>query len=684
MTITKKISIIAAACTVASSVAVGCIGLADSYIYLNDDSEKILKAAETSVVSQIDSYLERIEQSVDTLADTAMNNLDDFDAFRTSSEYVTQYSQNFEGILLSAASNTDGAITAYIRYNPDFTDPTSGIFLTRNSTDEEFQSVTPTDFSVYDKDDTAHVGWYYTPVNNGRPTWMEPYLNENIGVYMISYVIPLFSDGVNVGIVGMDIDFTTIQSISENSSVYDTYKPIIIDESANVMYSDGIDFGTNLSDINTSGGLSELISAISESESTGLISCKLDGVNRKAVFNTMDNGMKLIVLVNTAELSEQTDQLALMMLGGVVVAAAVVAVIMIFLLTRMTKPIKQLNTAAQRIADGDLNVSLDVHTNDDIGELAANFDKTVGQLKNYSGYINELSEVLNRIAGGNLDISLRLEYKGEFEKLKTALENITSSLNSTLVEIDVAADQVSTGADQVSGAAQALAAGSTEQSDSIETLVTTIGDMSKQIKANADQAQHVSASMDSIGSEANLSNERMNLMLDAIKDINANTDKISEIIKTIEDIAFQTNILALNAAIEAARAGDAGKGFAVVADEVRNLASKSAEASQNTSELISKTLEAVENGSEIANQTAESLNTVVTKIGEIVTAIDEISANSQSQSQAVTQVTAGVEQLSAVTQSNSATSEQSAAAAEELAGQANTMKMMTGKFTLKR
>ena len=190
--------------------------------------------------------------------------------------------------------------------------------------------------------------------------------------------------------------------------------------------------------------------------------------------------------------------------------------------------------------------------------------------------------------------------------------------------------------------------------------------------------------MNSIGREANLSNQRMNDMLAAMQDINHNTDEIREIIKTIEDIAFQTNILALNPAIEAARAGEAGKGFAVVADEVRNLASKSAEASQNTAALISKTMEAVENGSEIANQTAESLHTVVNSIDDIVTSIDDISKNSQSQSEAIEQVTQGVEQLSTVTQNNSAASEQSAAAAEELAGQANTMKSLVGRFTLHR
>ena len=684
MTIAKKISLLATLCAAAASTAVGALSLVNSSVFMAKDSAAIMTEDCSGTSEKINAYLSRVELSVDTLSDIALSSLGDFGKFQTDSAYVEEYTQAFEQVLMTSASNTDGVICAYLRYNPDFTEPTSGLFMTRNSTAEKLQSVTPTEFSIYDNSDIAHVGWYYTPVNNGGPTWMDPYLNENVGIYMISYVVPLFRDGVNVGIIGMDIDFTMIQNIAENSDTYETYLPIIVDGNGNVVYCRSIDYGTNLAQAGGKG-MDRLAAAISGGESVKeMITADIGNKSYSAVFGKLHNGMTLITTAEGTEIFRQSNQLFMQILGAVVVISAAACVIALLLVRKLTRPIKALNTAASRIADGELNVTVDCSSNDDIGVLAGSFRKTAEKLRDYVGYIDELSSVLDKIAGGNLDISLSLDYQGEFAKLKNSLENISESLNSTLSELDVAADQVAAGADQVSSGAQSLASGSTQQTDSIQTLVDTIGEISEQIKANADEAGHASQSMNEIGREANLSNERMNNMLDAMHDISKNTEEIGAIMKTIEDIAFQTNILALNAAIEAARAGEAGKGFAVVADEVRNLASKSAEASQNTAALISKTTDAVENGSRIANETAESLRTVVANIDDIVKSVDDISRNSQSQAEAVVQVNSGVEQLSAVTQNNSASSEESAAAAQELAGQANTMKSLTGRFTLRK
>lgn len=258
-----------AACTVASSIAVGALSLVDSNQFMTSNAEAIMNAECNNIAADIEAYLGKVELSVDTLSDIALNSIGDFNKFKTDSSYVSDYTSNMEQTLMNSASNTEGAVCAYLRYNPDFTEPTSGLFMTRNNTTDPFQSVTPTDFSIYDKSDIAHVGWYYTPVNNGKATWMSPYLNENVGIYMISYVVPLFIDGTNVGIIGMDIDFTMIQDIAVQSEEYSTYMPIITDDSGSIMYCPEIDFGTNLADI-PSSNIGSMINDLSNQNSSGM------------------------------------------------------------------------------------------------------------------------------------------------------------------------------------------------------------------------------------------------------------------------------------------------------------------------------------------------------------------------------------------------------------------------------
>ena len=382
---------------------------------------------------------------------------------------------------------------------------------------------------------------------------------------------------------------------------------------------------------------------------------------------------------NTVKLQSSLIVLQLSMAG---VAFLCTILLCIYLTNSITKPAKELEVAAKKIVQGDFNIAVTYESRDELGSLAKTFKNMTVML---DGVISDASRLLKEMADGNFNVHTQKEeyYVGNFRGLLMSIRKLNLDLSTTLSQINHSADMVASGSGQMSNGAQALAQGATQQAASVQELAATITNISHQVKNTADNALEARDQSNTAGGKVEECNGQMQDMMTAMEEITRTSNEIGKIIKTIEDIAFQTNILALNAAVEASRAGVAGKGFAVVADEVRSLAGKSSEASKNTAELIESSIKAVARGTQIADSTAQSLLQVVDQVRTVSAKVDMIADAAEEQSGAIEQVTLGVDQISSVVQTNSATSEQSAAASQELSDQAEKLKSLVAKFILR-
>ena len=572
----------------------------------------------------------------------------------------------------SFAKNNLGIVSQALLLEPDAFSKENSNYSLRYDTDGDKFSMVP--YEVYGTQD-----FYKQAQESKTASATLPTENPDTGKGSFYMTVPILDGDRFLGIVTTEISTEVFNELDMSTLGYENVFFDVLDNQNNFVYSNNPDAkGKNLGDL------------IGQKYNDILV----EKMQSKEAFFQRDSQVRYYVplqiegvdwWVQTAmtipHFDQEKNQLLFALILSEVIIFILVQIINFVRISNALKPLKKISEVGKEVAGGNFDVEIHYPQQDEIGELSRSISEVIGRSKKI---VFDLRDRLDAMAGGNFTENLESEeYVGDYAPLLESLKHIQEDMNRTLQEVHASSVQVLSSAEQVNTGAQSLSQGATEQASSIEELSANMQDISHSIQASTKTAGEAYKLQGEAGVAVLQSNEKMEEMRKAMDDITAKSNEISKIIKTIDDIAFQTNILSLNAAIEAARAGAAGKGFAVVADEVGNLAQKSAKAAQNTGLLIEETIEAVEKGAKITEETAESLSSVSKSTEEVNTLIEKISFASNKDLEGITSLNQGLQQISSVVQANSATAEQSAAASEELTGQANKMNELVERFQLR-
>mgnify|MGYP002530001841 FL=1 len=545
------------------------------------------------------------------------------------------------------------------------------------------------DASVITQSDgyTSPDGWditgraWYSCIETGKTVLTEPYIDSSTGEIILSAATPVYDEGGNVlGAAGMDISLDHVTEVLSGYTIGSNGYVWLVSSDGMLIYHPNAELvQQNIADVNVSANV---VNAIMN-QTTEFLKYKADGTTKYGSVQLVGETGYLVVS-NMPFL--EYYQMLFATIGVLLVIFAVGIIVVMRSIDKsayaLSKPIAELDETASRLAEGDLDVELNVTAKNEIGELAESIRATVARLKEYIAYLKEASGALDQIADGKLEIHLEQEYVGEFRQLKDALLHISSSMNDVMKNISASSQTVTSSAGDLANAAQQLAEGSGTQAAAVEELVATATSVVEQVEESKKDALHSAEETEKVTAMMEQSQDKMQEMMEAVQKIHETSEQVVGIIATIEQIADQTNLLSLNASIEAARAGEAGKGFAVVADEIGKLAQESSKAANMTRNLISVSMEEIDKGNQIADHVMDSLKTAVEAVDKVNTMIQKTAENAADQAQSMEQIRVGIEEISQGVQDNSAIAEESSATSEELASQATLLNELVQHFEL--
>ena len=529
--------------------------------------------------------------------------------------------------------------------------------------------------------DITGRGWYGC-ITEKKTILTAPYIDSSTGKMILSAASPVYDEatGEVLGAVGMDISLDHMTNIMRDYKIGRNGYVLLLSENGTFLYHPENDFiQKNIKDVNLSQNVVDAVS----SKRSEFLKYKVDGTTKYGSLELVGDTGYLVL--SSLPMSEYYAILIAMIIALIILFAVGILLIALSIkrsAANLTKPILALNHTAQQLAAGNLDVRLEITSNDEIGELGESIGKTVSRLKEYIVYIDETAETLTRIADGKLRIALKNDYVGEFQKIKTALLNISSSMNDVMEGINASSGRVSAGASELANASQMLAESAELQAASVEELAATTNSVADHVEESHRDAEISAKETAKVTAMIEQNQEKMTMMMDAMEEIRKTSQQVVGIIQAIEEIADQTNLLSLNASIEAARAGDAGKGFAVVADEIGKLALESAKAASSTRSLIELSMEEISKGNNIAIDAMAALEESVSAVDHVNEMIKNTARNSAVQAESMEQLRIGIDEIARVIQDNSAASQETSATSDELATQADLLNKMLQKFEL--